>query len=263
MKFFHTLAKCGFLVASLVLLSNAAMAQRTVKGKVTDAETGDALIGATVAVVGTTRGASTDVDGNYSVEVPAGSTQIRFAYTGYAEQVITLSASNVVEVAMKPGSVLDEVVVVGYGSVKKKDATGAVTAISAKDFNSGIIASPEQLIQGRAAGVQITSASGEPGAGINIRIRGTSSVRGGNNPLFVVDGVPLSGGDVTPEGANASLGAVAPRNPLNFLNPNDIASVDILKDASATAIYGSRGAMAWLSLPPKAAKKAKAYWSTT
>ena len=241
----------------MMLLSNAAMAQRTVKGKVTDAETGDALIGATVAVVGTTRGASTDVDGNYSVEVPAGSTQIRFAYTGYAEQVVTLSASNVVEVAMKPGSVLDEVVVVGYGSVKKKDATGAVTNVSSKDFNGGIIAAPEQLFQGRAAGVQITSASGEPGAGINIRIRGTSSVRGGNNPLIVVDGVPLSGGDVTPEGSNVSLGAVAPRNPLNFLNPNDIASVDILKDASATAIYGSRGANGVIIITTKSGQEGK------
>lgn len=257
MKFFHTLAKCGLLTAALLLTGATVFAQRTVKGKVTDAENGEALIGATVAVVGTTRGASTDVDGNYSIEVPAGSTQLRFAYTGYAEQIISLTSSNVVEVAMKPSSVLDEVVVVGYGSVKKKDATGAVAAISSKDFNGGIIAAPEQLFQGRAAGVQITSSSGEPGAGINIRIRGTSSVRGGNNPLIVVDGVPLSGADVTPAGESAGLGATSPRNPLNFLNPNDIASVDILKDASATAIYGSRGANGVIIITTKSGQEGK------
>lgn len=218
------------------------MAQRTVKGKVSDAESGEGLIGATVSVVGTTRGASTDIDGNYSVEVPDGATQLRFAYTGYAEQVIVLSASNAVDVAMKPGTMLDEVVVIGYGSVRKTDATGAVGSITEKNFNKGVIAAPEQLLQGRVAGVQITNSNGEPGGGINVRIRGTSSVRSGNNPLFVVDGVPLAGGDTGSGGSDAGFGSSAARNPLNFLNPADIASIDVLKDASATAIYGSRGA---------------------
>jgi len=188
MKFLHTLTKGGLLVA-LLLLCNFAMAQRTIKGKVTDAENGDGLIGASVSVVGTTRGTATDIDGNYSIEVLAGSTQIRFAYTGYAEQVIALSASNMVDVAMKAGSVLDEVVVIGYGAVKKSDATGAVSSVTEKNFNKANSISAEQLIQGRAAGVVVTNNSGEPGGGINIRIRGTSSVRAGNNPLFVVDGV--------------------------------------------------------------------------
>lgn len=163
MKYLNTLAKGGFIVAFLMLLCNFAMAQRTVKGKITDAESGEGLIGATITVVGTTRGATTDIDGNYSVEVPAGSTQLRFAYTGYAEQVIDLTASNVVEVALKPGTVLDEVVVIGYGAVKKNDATGAVASISAKDFNKGVIVAPEQLMQGKVAGVQVTTSSGEPG----------------------------------------------------------------------------------------------------
>lgn len=242
MKFLHTFTKGGLLVTLLLLLSNFAMAQRTVVGKVTDAENGEALIGASVSVVGTTRGAVTDIDGKYSVEVPDGSTQLRFAYTGYKEEVVVLGPSNVVEIAMKPGSVLDEVVVIGYGSVKKSDATGAVTSVTENNFNRGVIAAPEQLIQGRAAGVQVTNSNGEPGGGINIRIRGTSSVRAGNNPLFVVDGVPLSGGETQGGGQDAGFGTSAARNPLNFLNPNDIASIDILKDASATAIYGSRGA---------------------
>ncbi|MDO8368864.1 MAG: TonB-dependent receptor [Saprospiraceae bacterium] len=256
MKFFHTLTKGGLLVA-LLLLCNFAMAQRTVKGKVTDAEGGDALIGASVSVVGTTRGTATDINGNYTIEVPEGSTQIRFAYTGYSEQVITLGASNMVDVSMKAGSVLDEVVVIGYGSVKKSDATGAVTSVTEKDFNKSNTVSAEQLIQGRAAGVVVTNGSGEPGGGINVRIRGTSSVRAGNNPLFVVDGVPLSGSATSGSSEIQSLGTQAARNPLNFLNPADIASIDILKDASATAIYGSRGANGVVIITTKSGQSGK------
>jgi TonB-dependent starch-binding outer membrane protein SusC len=226
----------------MVMLSNFMMAQRTVTGTVTDAESGEALIGATVTVVGTTRGASTDVSGNYRIEVPNGATQLRFAYTGYKETTLALGAGNTLNASLAPGALLEEVVVVGYGSVRKTDATGAVTSVTEKDFNNGLIVAPEQLIQGRAAGVAITTSSGQPGAGINIRIRGTSSVRAGNNPLFVVDGVPLSGDDATAGGLDVGFGRSASRNPLTFINPADIASIDVLKDASATAIYGSRGA---------------------
>ena len=210
MKFLNTVTKGGALIALLLLLSNFALAQRTVKGKVSDAESGEGLIGATVSVVGTTRGASTDIDGNFSVEVPDGATQLRFAYTGYAEQVVALSASNTVDVALKPGTMLDEVVVIGYGSVRRADATGAVGSVTEKNFNKGVIVAPEQLLQGRVAGVQITNSNGEPGGGINVRIRGTSSVRSGNNPLFVVDGVPLAGGDTGSGGADAGFGSARP-----------------------------------------------------
>lgn len=242
MKFLHTFTKGALLAAILLLFGNSALAQRTVTGKLTDAENGEPLIGATVSVVGTTRGSVTDIDGNYSVIVPEGSTQLRFAYTGYKEEVVEMGATGTVDLAMKPGSVLDEIVVIGYGSVKKDDATGAVATITSKDFNKGVMVAPEQLMQGRVAGVQVTTASGEPGAGINVRIRGTTSVRSGNNPLFVVDGIPLSGGDTQSGGFDAGFGTSSPRNPLNFMNPDDIASIDILKDASATAIYGARGA---------------------
>lgn len=257
MKFLHTFTKGALLAAVLLLFGNAALAQRTVTGKVVDAETGEALIGATVSVVGTTRGGLTDIDGNYSVVVPDGSTQIRFAYTGYKEEVVELGGSNTVDMAMKPGTVLDEIVVIGYGAVKKDDATGAVATISTKDFNRGVIVAPEQLMQGRVAGVQVTTASGEPGAGINVRIRGTTSVRSGNNPLFVVDGIPLSGGDTQAAGSDAGFGTSSPRNPLNFINPDDIASIDILKDASATAIYGSRGANGVVIITTKKGQQGK------
>ncbi|MCB0530086.1 MAG: SusC/RagA family TonB-linked outer membrane protein, partial [Saprospiraceae bacterium] len=220
MKFLHTFTKGGMLAVLLLLLGNFALAQRTVVGKVTDAENGEPLIGATVSVVGTTRGAVTDIDGKYSVDVPDGSTQLRFAYTGYAEEVVTLSSSNVVEIAMKPGSVLDEVVVVGYGTVKSKEVTSAVASLKPKDFNKGNISDPAQLLQGKIAGVTISRPGSNPNGEFTIRLRGLSSLSSGVSPLIVVDGIP---------GVNLSL-----------IDPNDIESMDVLKDGSAAAIYGTR-----------------------
>ncbi|GAB5551006.1 MAG: TonB-dependent receptor [Saprospiraceae bacterium] len=245
------------IVLAAVLFCNFAIAQRTITGTVTDDETGEALIGANVLIAGTSSGTVTDLDGTYTIDVPDGATQIEFSYTGYTSKTLTLGAGNVLDVTLAAGETLDEVVVIGYGAVKKSDLTGAVTAVTEEDFNQGVISSPEQLIQGRAAGVQITETSGEPGAGINIRIRGTSSVRGGNNPLFVVDGVPLSGEETSAGGNTGGLGSSAARNPLNFLNPNDIASIDILKDASATAIYGSRGANGVVIITTKSGQNGK------
>ncbi|MBI1225665.1 MAG: SusC/RagA family TonB-linked outer membrane protein [Bacteroidetes bacterium] len=251
------LTKCLLLLFVAMGMSSLAIAQRTIKGTVTDAQSGESLIGANVLVIGTSAGTITDIDGTYEIRVPDGATEIEFTYTGYAAKRVPLTASNVYDVAMDAGTVLDEVVVIGYGSVKKSDATGAVSSVTDKDFNKGIVSSPEQLIQGRAAGVQITNNSGEPGGGINVRIRGTSSVRGGNNPLFVVDGVPLSGGDVSGGGFDSGLGRQTTRNPLSFINPADIASIDILKDASATAIYGSRGANGVVIITTKSGKSGK------
>ncbi len=232
----------GLLLVAGMLLGTWALAQRTISGTVTDAATKEPLIGANVLVIGTSTGTITDLDGTYSINVPANATQLEFTYTGYAAQRVPIGASNTVDVALSAGRLLDEIVVVGYGTVRKGDATGAVLAISEKDFNKGVIASPEQLLQGRAAGVQITAASGEPGAGVNIRIRGTSSVRAGNNPLFVVDGVPLDGRDDSAGGTDFGAGSSSARNPLNFLSPEDIETISVLKDASAAAIYGARGA---------------------
>ncbi|MEO6038453.1 MAG: TonB-dependent receptor plug domain-containing protein, partial [Saprospiraceae bacterium] len=206
-------------MAVLLLLSNAALAQRTVKGKVTDAESSEGLIGATVTVVGTTRGAVTDIDGNYSVEVPDGSTQLRFAYTGYEEQVIDLGSSDMVEIAMKPGSVLDEVVVVGYGTVKAKEVTSAVASLKKEDFNKGNISSASQLIQGKIAGVSVSRPGSDPNGEFTIRLRGLSSLSN-TGPLIVVDGIP-----------GVSIG---------LIDPNDIETFDVLKDGSAAAIYGTR-----------------------
>ena len=232
----------GCLMFLLMLFTGVLVAQTAVSGIITDADTGDPLIGASVFVTGTTTGTVTDLDGNFSLAAPADAESLTVSYTGYATQELALDGRTTFEVQLASGELLEEVVVVGYGSVKKSDLTGAVVALTEEDFNGGVITSPEELIQGRAAGVQITQTSGEPGAGVNFRIRGTSSVRGNNNPLFVVDGVPLTSDAITASGNVTGLGNAPARNPLNFINPNDIAAIDVLKDASATAIYGSRGA---------------------
>ncbi|MEO1438674.1 MAG: TonB-dependent receptor plug domain-containing protein, partial [Bacteroidota bacterium] len=240
-KFHLIFTKFTSVLVLLLAMTSFAVAQKTVSGVVTDAETGEPLIAASVSVKGTTQGVSTGLDGDYSIDVE-GDAVLVFSYIGYSEQEIRVGDQTEINVALNEGEDLDEVVVVGYGTVKREDVTGSITTITSKDFNQGVISSPEQLLQGRAAGVQVTTNSGEPGGGINIRIRGTSSVRSGNNPLFVVDGVPLSGSNISSGGQDVGAGESSARNPLNFLNPADIESIDILKDASATAIYGSRGA---------------------
>ncbi len=230
------------LVLAVLALSNFAYAQRTVTGTVTDAQTGETLIGANVLVVGTSSGTITDFDGNYSINVPAGSTTLEFSYTGYSSERVEIGNQSVINLSLSVGKLLDEVVVVGYGTVKKSDLTGSVGSVKEEDFNKGVFVAPDQLIQGKVAGVQILNNSGQPGGESTIRIRGSSSVRAGNQPLFVVDGIPLDGRTARPGQSGTDLGNTPGGNPLNFINPNDIASIDVLKDASATAIYGSRGA---------------------
>lgn len=242
---FDYLAKCSLLLVMALGISSFAMAQRTITGTVTDGDTGDALIGANILVIGTSIGTVTDIDGTYSLQVPDDATELEFTYTGYAAERVTIGASNIVDVALGAGEVLSEIVVVGYGTVKKSDLTGSVTSVGEEDFNKGLITTPDQLLQGKAAGVQILNNSGQPGASTSVRIRGNSSIRAGNQPLFVVDGVQLTGASTRPGVSTddvADIGNNAGSNPLNYLNPADIESIQVLKDASATAIYGSRGA---------------------
>lgn len=242
-KFYLSISRLLTVLLMLTGLSVAAWAQgRTVTGKVTSSDDGSPIPGVNVVEKGTSNGSITSVDGTYSLTVQEGATLV-FSFVGYKTTEVAVGTNSAVNVTLEADvTALSEVVVIGYGEINKKDATGAIASVKAEDFNKGIIASPEQLIQGKTAGVQITSASGEPGAGVNLRIRGTSSVRGGNNPLFVVDGIPLSGDNISAGGADFGRGGSSAKNPLNFINPNDIESIDILKDASATAIYGSRGA---------------------
>jgi iron complex outermembrane receptor protein len=215
---------------------------RTVKGKVTS-ETEGPLPGVNVVVQGTQQGTMTDQNGDYSITVPGADAVLVFSFISYTTQSITVGNQSTINVVLASSmSSLEEVVVVGYGTQRKRDVTGAVSNIKSEDFNRGVINNPAQLIEGKAPGVMITNSSGDPGANASIRIRGNSSVRAGNNPLIVVDGVPLSGGNTTADADLQTLGNSSARNPMNFINSSDIASIDILKDASATAIYGSRGA---------------------
>ncbi|NQX99967.1 MAG: SusC/RagA family TonB-linked outer membrane protein, partial [Flavobacteriaceae bacterium] len=236
-----------FILAGIVMYG-----QRTVKGVVSDSS--GSLPGVTVQEKGTSNGTQTDLDGNYTITVSSDSSTLVFSYLGYKTQKITVDSRSIINMMLVEDSTqLDEIVVIGYGQTTVRDATGSVTAVTSADFNRGVVASPEQLIQGKAAGVNIQQTSGEPGAGIQVNIRGTSSVRANNNPLFVVDGIPLSGENIEPAGDSGN-GASSPRNPLNFLNPNDIESISILKDASATAIYGSRGANGVVIITTKSGK---------
>lgn len=231
-----------YLTVLLFFLTTVAWAQsRTVSGKVTAADDGAGVPGVNVVEKGTNNGTVTDTSGDYSITVEPGATLV-FSFVGYSSQEVSVSGQSTINVSLSSDvTALSEVVVIGYGEVKKSDVTGAVEVVTGEKFNKGFQTSPEQLIQGRVSGVQITSSSGAPGAATNIRIRGASSIRAGNGPLIVLDGVPLDGRDIS-AGADVGAGRQSGKNPLAFLNPNDIESMNILKDASATAIYGSRGA---------------------
>ncbi len=248
-----TLLRSLFMVGAF-LCFGLTQAQE-VTGTVSDAN--GPLPGASVVVKGTTTGTQTDFDGNFTINAESDATLV-FSYVGFKTQEIAVNGQSTINATMQEDAeALEEVVVIGYGTTTVKDATGSVTAVTAKDFNGGVIASPEQLIQGKTAGVNIQQTSGEPGAGISINVRGSNSVRANNNPLFVVDGVPLSGENTSPAGNAGNGGATGTRNPLNFLNPSDIESISVLKDASATAIYGSRGANGVVIITTKSGKSAQ------
>ena len=224
MKYFKRIQALVMLFLSLGIFS-----QQSVSGLITDMS-GDNLPGVNIVIKGTNVGVSSDFDGNYQINAENGQILV-FSYIGYNNIELTVKGANQDVVMTESDSELDEVVVIGYGSVKKKDLTGAVDLVSAKDFAKGSVVSPQQLIQGKVAGVSIVSNSGAPGDGANVLIRGIGSLNLNSNPLFVVDGIPLDSG-----------GVGGSRNALNVINPNDIESMSILKDASATAIYGSRAA---------------------
>ncbi len=247
MKNYGLLKRLLLLVTASVMFNlSYAQEQVTITGQVTDAADGMTIPGASVIVKGTTTGTITDLDGNYTVKA-AKTDVLIFRYMGYTTQEIAVGEQTVINVVLKASDVgLDEVVVIGYGTVKKGDATGSVSAISSDDFNQGAITSAQDLLTGKSAGVVITSAGGAPGSGSTIRIRGGSSLNASNDPLIIVDGVPLSNGGVNGDA-----------NFLSFINPNDIETFTVLKDASATAIYGSRASNGVILITTKKGKKGK------
>lgn len=220
------------LLSSMILLTGVGVASaRTIKGTVSDSE--DVIPGANVVIKGTTQGTTTDMDGNYELEVEDGQT-IEISYVGYQNKVIKITPSTKAVQNVKlstDDNVMDEIVVVGYGIQKKSDLTGSVSAVREEKLKETVSASIDQALQGRVSGVQVNASSGQPGAASTVRVRGTSSLTGNNDPLYVIDGMPIGTG-------MQSNGA----NPLAAINPADIVSMEVLKDASATAIYGSRAA---------------------
>lgn len=220
---------------------------KEISGTVTSKD-GEALIGASILVVGTTNGTTTDIEGHFKLTISTPKPKLRISFVGYNDVTIDVNNQTQFDIVLESSSVLDEVVVVGYGTVKKSDLTGAVSSLKSDQLNPGANISVDQMMQGRASGVQITQSSSEPGGGLSIRVRGSSSINASNEPLYVIDGFPidnsanLSAGDATTFSTVNTGTNNTPKNPLNSLNPADIQSIEILKDASATAIYGSRGA---------------------
>jgi len=236
----------SFTLLCVLFTQNAFSQNKTITGKVSD-DKGAPIAGASVTVKGTKNGVNTNADGAFTISVSPTATTLVFSSVGFTSQDIAIGSTTSFTVTLATSTLnLNEVVVVGYQSVRKKDVTGSVASVSAKDFNQGAITSPDQLLQNKVAGLEIINNSGAPGSGTTVQIRGSSSLRSSNNPLYVIDGVALDGRTAKPDldlGKNGlPFGATPESNPLLYINPNDIQQIDVLKDASATAIYGSRGA---------------------
>lgn len=230
---------------------------RTITGKVSSSA-GEALIGATVQVQSASdRGAVSDVDGNYSIQATKGEVLV-FSYLGLSPKTLTLGNETVLNVNLEPdAALLEETVVVGYGTAKKSDLTGAVGSVSAEQIRSSVFTNFDQALQGRVAGVQVTQNSGAPGGAASIRIRGANSITGSSEPLYVIDGIPFQGDGAGVSGFDWAGGANGQNrvNPLAAINPNDIVSIEVLKDASASAIYGARAANGVILVTTKRGKK--------
>jgi TonB-dependent starch-binding outer membrane protein SusC len=235
----------------LFLVNAVAFAQgRVITGTVTSTEDGLGVPGATVLVKGTTIGTATDIDGKYSITVPAGSNVLVYTFVGLTSQEVNIGNRSTINVALESDvTALSEVIVTGYGTQPKREVTGAVSSVKGDAIQNLPLQSFDRALQGRASGVQVRSSNGLPGGAVNIRIRGVGSINAGNEPLFIVDGVQLN---------NQSNASFTQSNPLAFLNPNDIESMEILKDAASAAIYGSQAANGVVIITTKKGKQGKA-----
>jgi TonB-linked SusC/RagA family outer membrane protein len=242
-----------YLLIVFLFIGITASAQQTVSGTVTDGESNTPLPG--VNVIAGTSGIITDFDGNYELQVPESINVLTFSSLGFATQEININGRSVINIAMEPQTeALDEVVIVGYGTVKKSDLTGSVSSIDGDSFKELPVTSVDQAIQARAPGVQVTQTSAAPGGGVSVRIRGSNSINSGSEPLYVIDGFPI----YPDNGAYSAGGNRRASNVLASINPNDIQSIEVLKDASATSIYGSRGSNGVVLITTKRGKAGKA-----
>ncbi|MEM8907790.1 MAG: carboxypeptidase-like regulatory domain-containing protein, partial [Bacteroidota bacterium] len=248
--------KLSLALVLVLFVLGTALAQRTVSGIVSDNQ-GEALIGANILVKGTTTGTVTDIEGKYSVAVPDGSTTLVISYTGYATQEFELGASNVVDIVLKEGAVLDEVVVTAVGLEANKRTLGyAVQNVNADEVVGSREVNLVNALNSKVAGVSVVSSSGSPGASANIRIRGSVSINGTNSPLFVVDGVPIDNSESF-NNDDDDTGDVDNSNRAIDINPNDIASMTVLKGPAATALYGVRAANGAIIITPTTRKAGK------
>jgi iron complex outermembrane receptor protein len=234
----------------LIFASSHLLAFQTptkVSGKVLDQSSNEPLIGCTVLEKGTLNGAITDIDGQFSLSLTTNPATLTITFIGYESKELVVTGENMTIQLNSGASSLEEVTIIGYGATKTRDVTGSVKSLKNENFNKGIINSPEQLLQGKVAGVNVVAANGEPGSPVNISIRGPGGVRSGSTPLFIIDGFAID---------NSSTGLAT--NPLNFINSEDIESIDVLKDASATAIYGARGANGVIIITTKKGKEGTA-----
>lgn len=231
-----------FMLFSVLTLPSL-FSQRTINGKVISEDSPAGLPGVNVTVKNENTGTMTDFDGNYSVEVNSNDAILVFSYIGFKTKEIPIGDDPEINVTLiEDVSSLDEVVVIGYGTQVRRDVTGSIASLNEDSFSAQANTNVDQMIQGKAAGVQVVQNSGEPGGGMSINIRGVGSINAGSGPLYVIDGLPINNEPSIAQTGNETAPTRSPRNPIGFLNPEDIASIDILKDASATAIYGSRGA---------------------
>ncbi len=235
----------AFVVSSLIFILQVRAQTHPVTGTISD-QTGKGVPGVTVTVKSTGLSTQTDASGSYRINALDNDVLI-FTSVGFDRREVPVEGKATVNATLTSSSgSMSEVVVIGYGTARRRDVTGSIASVKAKDFNQGLITAPDQLLQNKIPGLDITNNSGQPGAATTIKIRGNSSIRTNNNPLYVVDGVPLDGRTARPSinlGANGlGFGTTPESNPLLFINPNDISQVDVLKDASSAAIYGSRGA---------------------
>ncbi|WP_234567120.1 SusC/RagA family TonB-linked outer membrane protein [Rhodohalobacter sp. 614A] len=214
-----------------------------VSGTVTDVETGETLPGVNIMIKGTVQGTTTDLQGSYNLSSIADSDTLIFSYVGYESNEIAVNGRRVIDVEMSSAAIMgDELVVVGYGSLREREISGSVSRVNPDEFDQNVSSSVDELLQGKAPGVQVVQNSGEPGGGMSIDIRGVGSINAGSSPLYVIDGLPIDNSVLISGTGNQVASNPSPRNPLSALNPQDIESIEVLKDASATAIYGSRGA---------------------
>lgn len=252
-RVFLSFVFCLFLMLFVVFDGQAQ--ERKISGKITNSEDGEPLMGVNVILKGTSNGVSSDFDGEFIMENVAPKDVLVFSYIGFESKEVEVGANGEVNVALDPeASELDDIVIVGYGKKKKRNLTGAVVSVGAEEISKTNQQDPISILQGRAAGVQVTSNSGAPGGGMSVRVRGSSSLNSGNSPLYVVDGVPVESSSISSLNGSENFGL----NPLEDIDPNDIESVEVLKDAASTAIYGSRAANGVVLITTKRGKAGEA-----